>query len=251
MKRIDLPHGLLVDHDSGHVLTLPKRTTHYVVNVLRFQVGDRFELIDGTGRVATAELLNADDSAQVRLQQVDRVTYAESPLHTTLFQAIPKGKRWEWLIEKATELGVHRIVPVHSEHTVVNLPDHRVDDRLERWQKKASSAARQSQRSVSPTILRPSSLADAIALDDADRSIVAHVNDRAKPLMAWLNTVAPIDSISIWIGPEGGFADDEIQRLAETGTDPIFLGPRILRADTAGIALLSILQSTRGDLSLD
>ncbi len=251
MKRIDLPHGLLTDCEPSQTLPLPRRTAHYVVNVLRFTVGDRFELIDGTGRIATVELTDDGDPTQVSIHGITISTTAESPLETTLFQAIPKGKRWEWLIEKATELGVTRIVPVQSEHTVVNLPPRRIDDRLQRWQKKAASAARQCQRSVTPTIERPLSLDEAIDADMAQHAIVAHVNDDATPLMDWLQTTPEIDSLSLWIGPEGGFADGEIQSLVDAGTHPIYLGPRILRADTAGIALLSILQSTRGDLSSD
>jgi 16S rRNA (uracil1498-N3)-methyltransferase len=227
---------------------------HYLRDVLRMQKGDRVELFDGSGRIVIAELLamSADD-VSVRIDEDRHTERGESPCAITLVQAIPKGKRWEWVIEKATELGVSRLVPLETARTVVHISDAKAERKLDRWERVVNAAARQSQRVVTPEITHPKSLAGAIDLLDDIPSFVAHTSGRPDSLAAELQTrdllEASPDTAALWIGPEGGFNDDEIATLKAAGVAPCHLGPRVLRAETAGLVGLSLLQAYLGDLS--
>jgi 16S rRNA (uracil1498-N3)-methyltransferase len=240
------------DKKAGQLM-LPDRVAHYVRDVLRMEEGDRVELFDGSGRVVDVELQRVSERHVIakilRNRQTDR---GESPCEITLFQAIPKGRRWETLLEKVTELGVARIVPLETRRTVVNIKGKKVDRKLDRWERVIDAAARQCQRTVTPEIVAPRSLHDALELLDGP-SFVAHTDERPRSLREVVddeelsNTEA--DAASIWIGPEGGFDDDEVAALIDAGVFACHMGPRILRSETAGIVGVSLLQAFLGDLS--
>lgn len=249
MKRVDVPTDFFSNCSKGDKVRLPDDTAHYVGNVLRREPGDRLEFFDGTGNLASVEILRVADEITVEIVEFTQAPRRESPIETILFQAIPKGKRWDWILEKATELGVDAIVPLESEHTVVQIPADRLRRRRDRWDKKLSSAARQCQRTVIPSIVDPAPIADAMADHDCDIHLVAHPGEDAPTVGEALDRAeADIDSVGIWIGPEGGFSDDEVSELEDQGMARITLGPRILRADTAGIAALTLVQASCGDL---
>jgi 16S rRNA (uracil1498-N3)-methyltransferase len=238
----------------GQTFPLPERVAHYLRDVLRMQQGARVELFDGSGRIVIAELLEASsDKVSVRIDEDRRTERGESPCAITLVQAIPKGKRWEWVIEKATEMGVNRLVPLETSRTVVQISDAKVDRKLDRWERVVNAAARQSQRVVTPEVTEPKSLAEAIALLEDIPSFVAHTSGSPASLEAGLQAKGLLDDrpeqAALWIGPEGGFSDDEVSQLEEAGVTPFHLGPRVLRAETAGLVGLTLLQAYLGDLS--
>ena len=249
MRRIDVPQGFFAGIAAGEVLTLPEEQAHYARDVLRMDVGEPLELFDGQGKVARAHITEAGEPFRVKVDEIFTSELGESPLRTVLFQAIPKGKRWDWILEKATELGVDAVVPLETEFTVVRLPPSRVARRLARWEKIVASAARQCERAITPSIAAPVSIEEAIDRSDRDLDLVAHPGEGLpSPDKALGDHPDTIRSVGIWIGPEGGFSDEEVEMMVEAAMIQVTLGPRILRADTAGITALTLAQAAAGDL---
>ncbi len=249
MQRVDVATDFFAGRQVGEPLTLSEDQAHYVRDVLRMVEGNRVELFDGEGRIARTTLVSIDDEVVVEIDELVESTRGESPLRCVLFQAIPKGKRWKWILEKSTELGVDAIVPLETKRTVVKIPDKRLKRRMPRWEKILSSAARQCERAVVPSIDRPVSLLQAAKQVQCDVHLLAHPTPKARTPAQVLDVIDdPVDSVGIWIGPEGGFSDEEIDSLVQQGMHPIGLGPRILRADTAGITALTLVQAARGDM---
>lgn len=249
MKRIDIPTDVLDDTGEGDEIRLPEDTSHYIANVLRMRPGDRVELFDGTGRIATAEVLEAGDEVSVKVVGYAEEERNESPLDVRLFQAIPKGKRWKWLLQKATELGVDEVVPLQTRHTVVKIPDDRLDRKLERWSKIVSSAARQCRRTKTPEVHPQRDVEEALQLADTPLQLVADTGEDSVLLSEALAEHGPTASaVGIWVGPEGGFASEEIEKITELGARTVSLGPRVLRSETAGITAVAMAQAYAGDL---
>lgn len=249
MQRLDVPTDLLAGCEAGDDLLLPEEQSHYVRDVLRMKAGEEVELFDGDGSLARTRLIAVDDEVIVEIEKLAESTRGESPIRCVLFQAIPKGKRWKWILEKATELGVDAVVPLETKRTIVQIPKQRLKRRMPRWEKILSSATRQCERTVVPSISGPVALSEAAAQQPCDVHLIAHPTPGAPTPAQVLNDVeGPLGSVGIWIGPEGGFSDEEVQTLSEKGMRPVRLGPRILRADTAGITALTLVQAARGDL---
>jgi 16S rRNA (uracil1498-N3)-methyltransferase len=180
-------------------------------------------------------------------QQTDQ-TRKTSPI--VLGQALIKGDKMDWVIQKATELGVHTIVPIHSTHSVVKPRPERLDHQRSRWERIARDAAQQSERWTIPTVADPADLAQ-ICRQYASASVKGMLAERSSG--SSLATM-PLpqdhqDPIILLVGPEGGWAPDEQRLAAEQGFHPLTLGPRILRAETAAIAALSILQSRLDEMT--
>ena len=250
MRRVDVPPNLLTDVEAGDELELPSQQVHYLRDVLRLQEGDEVELFDGDGRVAHCRIIDMEATLGCELLRVGASERGESPLFTVLFQAIPKGKRWKWILEKATELGVNAIIPLQTERTVVQIPKRRLEGRLERWEKILASATRQCQRTVVPQICAPMTIEEARRREERDIDLVAHPGGDEAPTPGRLlqDLDSPPGTVGIWIGPEGGFTDGEVCSMTEAGMKTVSLGRRILRADTAGIAALTLVQAAMGDL---
>lgn len=251
----ELPGGVPV----GASFALPARVSHYLGEVLRMKPGEAVELFDGSGRVVRAKILDADAGAmQVQVLE-DRVELArESPCDITLVQAIPKGKKFDLVLEKATELGVARIIPLETARTVVQISASREAGKLERWERIVEEAARQCGRTRTPEVCAPMNLQAALALLQDTPSLVAHTGTGLLALRAALQssdaTDVPGDSprerrtVALWIGPEGGFAPQEIEQLLAQQALPFHMGPRVLRTETAGLVGLALLQAEVGDL---
>lgn len=254
MRRASLePEQMPPEGRTGGRFALPDSVAHYLRDVLRLEPGARVELFDGSGRIIIGRLLEVTDSRVTARIEEDRQTErGESPCALTLVQAIPKGKRWKWVLEKGTELGVSRFVPLESARTVVHIKSSKVERKLDRWGRVVDAAARQCERTITPEVTEPMGVGEALeALADLP-AFVAHTGGRPPALgeavdEAGLSDERP-EAAAVWIGPEGGFADDEIGRLTEAGVRPFHMGPRILRAETAGLVAISLLQAHVGDL---
>jgi len=233
-------------------ITLPAAAAQHVISVLRLRPGAPLTLFDGRGGEWAASLVTTDRrSAQVRVgafSAVDR----ESRLQVTLLQGIARGERMDQLVQKATELGVARIIPVATERSVVQLEGARAERRSAHWQAVAQSACEQCGRNRVPEVTTPLDLAAACGsiAPTALRWLLEPA--AAQPLVAAARSVAPPPGtveIALLIGPEGGLTDAELAQAARCGFQPMRLGPRVLRTETAGPAALAVLQAVVGDLA--
>ena len=211
---------------------------------LRLHPGDSLILNDGCGSRYRVEVTQITSQA-IDSCIIDRQT---QPIHCTspivLGQALIKGDKMDWVIQKSTELGVATIVPLHSAHSVVKLNPERIEHQRSRWERIARDAAQQSERWILPTIADPVDLA-AICKQYGSAPLKGILSERSSgPSLATIQLPADHQQpIVLLVGPEGGWAPDEHRLAQEHGFVPLTLGPRILRAETAAIVALSILQS--------
>ena len=242
MRRVPIPPDLLAE-PAPELVELPERAAHYLRNVLRCEPGERVELFDGNGRALEAELVGLDP-VRVQIVSDHRDERGESPCRITLFQAVPKGDRWDLVLEKATELGVSRIVPLQVDRSVVKIPAGKADKKQERWSRIVAGAARQSGRTVVPEITAPMGLDEALAAFPELDHLVADPTAEA-PLRAHAAELRA--QVGVWIGPEGGFTSHELGRLGAVARR-VRVGPRVLRSETAGVVLVALVQHLCGDL---
>lgn len=213
------------------------------LRVLRPKEGEAVELFDGQGRRRVCVCRRV--GAAVALCPTAEVqTEARAPVALTLFACVTKGSRWDWTVEKATELGVTRLVPVISARTIVRLAsDERAAKRL-RWQRVAEDAARQSDARWLPEILAPVTFDAALPLVRATTCFVGALTDPPPPpIGAALATLsADANAVAVYVGPEGDFTPQELAALLEIAT-PVSFGATILRAETAAIYGLSAVKA--------
>lgn len=229
----------------GPEVELPAGAAAHAVRVLRLRPGDPVTLFNGDGREYAARLVEVGRRARAVIDSVGAPA-RESPLRITLLQAIARGEKMDWIVQKATELGVARITPVSTARSGVRLDAARADKRREHWHAVAIAACEQCGRNVVPVIDAPVELAawprEADAGDRGARWMLrpdAGTRPRDLRLAPGRPTLA--------IGPEGGFDEADTTVLAAQGFRGLALGPRVLRTETAGIAALAALQALYGD----
>lgn len=213
----------------------------HLLQVLRMRQGEQLRVSTHEGDNYLCQIESAD-KGQVTLRVLEKMASTELEKRIYLFQAIPKGDRMETVIEKAVELGVYEIVPVEMKYCVVKLDNKKKASRLKRYQSIAEAAAKQSKRSSIPKIHDFMTYAEAVAYArQCDVCIVPYeCAEGMEATKRVLTKMADASSISIMIGPEGGFADEEIEAVRED-MDVISLGSRILRTDTAAITTMSMV----------
>jgi 16S rRNA (uracil1498-N3)-methyltransferase len=230
--------------------TLDTTTSHYAAKVLRLSPPERIELVDGHGGQAIAELAGGDSATGLNARLVSLVRHPIADLQVTVAAALLKGPRWEVLLEKASELGAHRVVPVSAARSVVKIADKDRANKQQRWQKICDGATRQSGGLWRCEVQPPERLDDVLATLDADTiGLFADESQTGAPWPDSLRRGAP-DSpreVVVFVGPEGGFTDEERRRLRGQA-QVVGLGARILRGETAGVAALSILMALREGL---
>jgi len=229
---------------TGVPITLDKEASRHVARALRMRVEERLCLFDGEGTEATGRIAAIErDRVTVEIDEAGPVN-RESPLDLTLVIALSRGDRMDTVVQKATELGVRRILPVISERTGVRLDAARLEKKREHWRKIAISACEQCGRNLLPHIEGAVPLRDALEHPPVthDLNLVLH------PGMAPALLPATCTSLSLLIGPEGGFSGAEVQAAQDAGFEGIALGPRILRTETAPLAAITLAQSRWGDL---
>lgn len=240
-----LPRLYLEQELDGTRLTLAAPESHYLGHVLRLQRGDRLLVFNGRG----AERLASVESLQRRgatLQLYDTLRpLPEPPLVLTLVQALPKSDAMDFIVQKATELGVRTLVPVYTEFCVVNLDAERAVRRLEHWRRIAQSACEQCGRHRPPQVEPPVALAEALAALPSGAARVALEPTAGRNFREHLD--AP-DGLVVAVGPEGGFGAADWRRLDAARFARAALGPRVLRTETAALAACAIAQSRWGDL---
>jgi 16S rRNA (uracil1498-N3)-methyltransferase len=226
-------------------LELPATAAAHVGRVLRLRPGDPLVLFDGSGsdfRAEVASIVGGRVSVRVLEQTAGLV---ESPLAVTLVQAVARGERMDWTLQKATELGVRRIRPVVSARSVVRLDDRQGERRLRHWEAVVASACEQCGRSVLPVVEPPVPLARFLAAPAGDAARLL-LDPRGSDSLA--ARAAGVGEVELLIGPEGGLDAAETEAALAAGYAAVRLGPRVLRTETAGIAALAVLQALAGDL---
>ncbi|MBP8953334.1 MAG: 16S rRNA (uracil(1498)-N(3))-methyltransferase [Armatimonadetes bacterium] len=232
---------------AGDVVALPEDAAHYLLRVLRRQPGDSFILVATDGREHVATLEPGDDPARARIIE-SREPVPAPVVSLVLYPALLKGKHFDLVIQKAVELGVAEIVPVITRRTISRPEGERVEGRLTRWSKIAQEACRQCGRGETPSVAEPLIWRDALA-DWRGRGIPgiipyeALARDPQASIKRVLAGIGDAGGIAVFIGPEGGFAPSEIEEALSAGLAPVSLGPRILRAETASIAVCAIVMN--------
>lgn len=231
------PHQI---HDK--VVRILGSDVNHIKNVLRMKVGDELSVSNGVdGREYRCGIVSMDEeciTCQLRFVKEDGV---ELPSQVYLFQALPKGDKMELIIQKAVELGVHAVVPVAAKRCVVKLDDKKAKSKITRWQGIAEAAAKQSRRRIVPEVMEVMSLYEAMAyINDFEVKLIPYelAEDMTKT-KGIIGKLAPGQRIAVFIGPEGGFEESEVQLAMKNGAEPITLGKRILRTETAGFTVLS------------
>jgi 16S rRNA (uracil1498-N3)-methyltransferase len=232
---------------SGGRVTFDAGESRHLTRVLRLRPGDTVVATDGAGRDYTVRIESLGDAAVgTVLAQAEGV--AASPLAITLIQGVPKGDKMEAIVRAATELGVARVLPALCERTIVRLETSRWRERARRWQRVAREAAKQSGRAVIPEVAPPRPLSEWLATEEPADLALCLWEGGGVPLGGVLTAAAGPRSARVVIGPEGGLARVEVDLARARGLTVVSLGPRILRAETAGPAIVAILQSRFGDL---
>lgn len=229
---------------AGASVELPQAAAHHAQRVLRLGVGAPVTLFNGDGGEYLGRIASLERSVLVELSERADIE-REAPLSIRLAQVVPAGERMDWVVQKATELGVAAIRPLHSSRSVVRLEGARADRRREHWRQVAIAACEQCGRNRLPDV-------GAVA------TLPHYLGEPAGPAPARLvlapeavcnlsQLPAPGQEVDLLVGPEGGFTDDEIKAARLAGFQPVRLGPRVLRSDTAGLAAIAALLARWGD----
>ena len=225
---------------------------NHIKNVLRMKPGEKIRISGPAGENYFCEIAEIEDSfVRASILEKDE-TGTELPNRIYLFQGLPKNDKMELIIQKAVELGASRIVPVASKRCVVRLDEKKAQSKVKRWQAIAESAAKQSGRAVVPEVKLPVSYREAMKLSEeldvklipyecADELLSGTEETPMERTRNRLKTILPGQSIGIMIGPEGGLEKAEVEQSMEAGFAPVTLGKRILRTETAGLCILSVL----------
>ena len=229
---------------AGAEISLPAGAGEHLTRVLRLAAGARVLLFNGDGHDYSATLLDTTrNGARARIEGAQAAAAAESALALTLVQSIARGEKMDWILQKATELGVARIVPVFTARTEVRLDGGRGDKRLAHWRGVICAACEQCGRARLPQLDAPQPLAHWLATAAREESLLMldpQSSTRVRDLPA-------LSAAQLVIGPEGGLDAADLLLLHAAGARGLTLGPRVLRTETAGMAALAMLQSHHGD----
>ena len=235
-KYFVLPESITED-----TIVITGEDAKHLATVLRSEKGDCVEVCDGCGTDYCCEITDVDKK-EVILKINEKTTCQSEPkTKITLFQGLPKADKMEMIIQKCVELGIEKIVPVATHRAVVKLDKKDSLKKIERWQKIAESAAKQSGRGIIPQIGDVITFKEAVKLGAmAQGAIIPYEHEEKRGIREFVKSFSGSE-VAIFIGPEGGFADEEIAVAMENGISSVSLGKRILRTETAGMATVAIL----------
>lgn len=216
---------------------------NHMKNVLRMRPGEEVMVSDGNNRQYRCRVEDYPEGEAVLAILEAGLVDTELPSRIYLFQGLPKQEKMELIVQKAVELGVCQVIPVQTRRCVVKLDAKKAAKKVQRWQQIAESAAKQAGRGYIPVVSEVMTFQEALAFSETldIRLIPYELADGMEGTRKILDGIRPGQSVGIFIGPEGGFEKEEVSRAVEAGAMPITLGKRILRTETAGIAVLSIL----------
>jgi 16S rRNA (uracil1498-N3)-methyltransferase len=238
--RIYLPEA----QHPGQVTALPEGAFGHLVRVLRLSEGDAFETFNGRGQRFCAELVEVGKKQASACLTEPLEALPESPLHTHLGLVMSKGDRFDYALQKATELGVTAITPLDSERCDLRLKADRLEKKQHHWQGVIASACEQCGRDTLPQLNPVTSLTEWVNQPSDALKLILHTSANAPEWPA-----QDPNAVRFLIGPEGGLTEAEVTNAVQQGYQAWQLGPRILRTETAPVAMMAVLQSRWGDLS--
>lgn len=251
MRLSRLYHPEKLSFKDVQLVQLTEEKSHYLVNVLRHGIQDEIILFHQAGVEYLAKIHSIEGKKKplvtVSLHS-ERLTQTESKLAIHLIQALAKSDKMDWIVQKSVELGVTQIYPVFTEFSELKLNEERALSKQQHWQNIAISAAEQCGRTHVPTIHLPKKIADCLPHVKAETILCLHPHSPAVSFRQAASNLAIPQSLGICIGPEGGFSSKEIDLFKRHAHILMSLGPRILRTETAGIVIQSLLQHQFGDL---
>lgn len=216
---------------------------NHICNVLRMKKGEKLQISDGNNKKYICRI--EDMTAEKVLLHIveEKLGDTELPSKIYLFQGLPKSDKMEWIVQKAVELGAYEIIPVSTKRAVVKLDAKKAAKKVERWNSIAEGGAKQSGRTVITKVREVMTYREALAYAETLDIVLipyelAEGMDKTKE---FIGQIEKGQSVGIFIGPEGGFEKEEVEQAMEIGAEPITLGKRILRTETAGLTVLSIL----------
>ena len=222
-------------------ITFTGENAHHLLTVLRAKEGERVEVCDGCGTDYLCRVEQADKNSALLYVEESRPSQSEPKTKVILFQALPKADKMELIIQKCTELGVSSIVPVATEHCIVKLSGKDAQKKRERWQKIAEAAAKQSGRGIIPQMGDVLTFGQAVQqAKEMDLALFAYEKEEKRSVSMAVQGFSG-KTVALFVGPEGGFSVSEVEKAMENGWNPITLGKRILRTETAGMASIAIL----------
>lgn len=226
------------------IVTLDESASHHLSRVLRAAVGDEITLFNGEGGEYHARIAAINKKNVTVTMGAFNAREAESPIHITLAQGIARGEKMDFIIQKAVELGVNEIVPLITERCNVRINDERLQKKMAHWQSVIISACEQSGRNRVPLLSVPQALTHWLTQKKADVCFILspHVDTKLSQ-----QKIAQGSHIAMIIGPEGGLSDAEMEAAVRQGAQPLNMGPRILRTETAALTAIALLQTRYGD----
>ena len=232
---------------NAGLVRLDAAEARHACEVLRLREGASLEVFDGVGRRARGRLEQANRSgALVRVEEL--VSVPREPALITLFQAVPKGKLFEWIVEKSTELGVGRIVPLMTDRGIARVDAADAQKKCEKWRRVALEACKQCGQDWVPEVSEPVTLSriSRAHFPEGSTGLVASLRPGALRASCVLAASGAAGGVAVFVGPEGDFTENEYNALIGMGAREVTLGPRVLRVETAAVSLLSVVSEVLG-----
>lgn len=245
MRRLFMP----IDKIEDDLIVIDASDAHYLINVLRLEEQDNLIIFDGKGTEYLVEIIKINNNQVEGLIKETNLSGSDTGINVSLIQSIAKGDKMDYIIQKCTEIGVNKIIPVITERTIVKLDEKKKKTRKQRWQKIAIEAAKQSKRTIVPEISEVLTFEQLIEeIPENEKTLVLWEEEKETKLKDYLKEQENIKNINIIIGPEGGLSPKEVKQLLDKGVQSASLGSKILRTETAGLVALTIVLYELGDL---
>lgn len=241
-------HRFFVPRPFAEEMEILGRDAHHIFNVLRMHIGQQVQIVSSDGVTALMKIETVTTDA-VFVRFVCHIEQGNEPtVKLILAQGLAKGEKMDFIVQKAVEIGVSTIIPVTMEHSVVKLDALKAIKKVERWQKIAEEAAKQSKRDIVPKVEQLHSFEEVLRRFDCQVKLIASESERQKGLKTALQEKQDFEELLLIVGPEGGIAPGELQAAEKAGFTAVSLGNRILRTETAGVVAAAAIFYETGDL---
>lgn len=247
MRRLFIP--IEESEIEDDLIVIGASDAHYLVNVLRIEAGEKIIVFDGKGTEYLVEIKKiSKDQVEALITQTNFIG-SDTQVNVSLIQSLAKGDKMDYIIQKCTEIGISKVIPVITERTIVKLDEKKKKARKQRWQKIAVEAAKQSKRTIVPEITEILTLAELKKqIPENEELLILWEDEHNTKIKEYLRQQKDTRNISILIGPEGGLSEKEVKELQEWGGKTASLGSKVLRTETAGLVALTIVLYELGDL---